>query len=84
MKLHSLPSPSGLNPKWGVRFAGHKSDETKGFVASWISAMGKNPGLASRMRNDSLTEADLFETKRQCRNLIAVQFHKIEFYPTSG
>ena len=73
---------------WGIRFMGRQSDEHKSFVATWIEVMRKNPEFAAKIRNDQLLEADLFEARRQCRNIIAVHHHKIEFYrspsPNSG
>jgi hypothetical protein len=52
-------------------------------VATWIEVMRKNPGFAAKIRNDQLLESDLFEARSQCRNIIAVQHHKIEFFRSS-
>jgi len=59
-------------PVLGIKLTKDDEGGRKKLACTWIEVMRKNPELVDKMRNDRLTEADLFELKKQFSTIIAV------------
>ena len=66
---------------WGFRIVCKDPESRKSLACNWVEVMRKHPEFAAKMREDRLTQADLFEVRRQLSTLIATMSKKLEFYP---
>lgn len=87
-RVGSTPT-SGTQPTeksdvyWGVRFVGHDEEGHKTYVVAHINHFHQEPGLAERIRNDRLREADIFDVRRHLRRITALRNRKTEFFRVS-